>query len=663
METDSPSPQVYKKTSDVSGYKPTVAPKSRALIATAEEINKKHACETASDSEIYDDIINSPSLQAHKKSGGYKPTLAPKSRAVLVAAEEIRKLKKKHACETASDSEIYDDIITLRDDLYDDTLLTVRGAEVTKRDPVKKVLFKQVSYEDIYDDILVYRLQESSATRNNPRLYKHPKVMQLVCHLPEKEGSKIDLDDIYDDILSGFRDSNSQPNSPRQISGDNSTPSTEDGLCSSSSTSYSAHRNESVSHEHQFDSKAEFEEVNTLHIHPEYKTSQSEPETWKDHILYENECFFRGKVFQYREDQQPEESHPPLKFQEKMTCEHKSTETVEANLSKYANIPLPLGRRRYDPLPEVREPSSASLSLNTFSHSSEGLDQYEQLPLYEDVDVYQKKKSEDDSYQDAVSVVIKALDLPDRIRQRSIRVTRGERKQLRKSIKKTMRKLKRTQRISGDSVVATPPVAGNETSPSHIPGAQDNCSSSSSEDEEGPIPFGKSRDVFDLLLQASGIERVPDRVLLPPQTREEEESNPHETTIEEKHSETNSHFDASQYSRWQDDPEIKLYQEAGIIPCRTQPEIAAEIEQLTTSAPSEPPPLPGIQRPRARVVTRTDRLVHKRFLMKRSQTLRPEQTSSPHTSNRRRSSMPTVPLEHVPQCSRKPSTKQHDTST
>ena len=122
METNSPSPQVYKKTSDVSGYKPTVAPKSRALIATA------------SDSEIYDDVINSPSLQAHKKSGGYKPTLAPKSRAVLVAAEEIRKLKKKHARETASDSEIYDDIITLRDDLYDDTILTVRGAEVTKRD-------------------------------------------------------------------------------------------------------------------------------------------------------------------------------------------------------------------------------------------------------------------------------------------------------------------------------------------------------------------------------------------------------------------------------------------------------------------------------------------------------------------------------------------------
>lgn len=539
-----------------------------------------------------------------------KPALAPKSQVVLAAAEETRKSRLKHTRETVSDSEIYDDVVTRRDDLYDDIISATTGTS-----ELRHGLFKQTSCEDIYDDVLVCRLQEGSQIRDlgasthltkphtprkTTRLYRHPKVIELPQQLEEK---KIDTDEIYDDVLSGFHNINGQLKSQR--ASDNPTLST--GKVSiSTTTSHNTHRNH-----------------HDLHVH---RTEVVRP--WDDVPS---------------EDQHALEPTRNLSQNQGMKTEHKQ-----------ATIPIPPQRRGYDPLPETQQ-LPRLVSVSVVSDSRDSADQYEQLPLYEDVDIYQNSDVKNDMYQDPVDVVIKALDLPDAIRERSTRITRGKRTRLRKRMKKN---LQRTQNVNS-SEVTTPLLAGNDLPLSHT----SDCNSSDNEgDEEGPIPFGKSRVVFDMLLDASGIERSPNKPTYVPQT-DETKNVPQENPPNEDQNDTHkyhNYFDTTQLLRLHDDPEIKRHHEAGILQLRTHQEIAEDIEQLVARAPPEPPPLPGIQRPRARALTRTDKIVHKRYIMKKSQTLctfHPEQT----TLSNRQTSMPGVAFERIPLHSYQPPTKPHET--
>lgn len=543
---------------------------------------------------------NSQPPQVYSK----KPALAPKSQAVLAAAEEIRRSRLKHTRETASDSEIYDDVITCRDDLYDDIL-----SATTEASQLRKDMFKQVSCEDIYDDILVCRLQEASQLRDigaSPQLkkpHKPRKTTRSYRELPQPiEDKKMDIDEIYDDVLSGFHHIHGQSKSQRtSIGGNNSTTSTVK-VSTSTTTSHNTHRNNHSSHVHH--------------------TEVARP---------------LNKV--HSEDQEPTRNFS------------QNQGTTECKQATEATTPLPPQRQRYDPLPEIQElPRLVSVSIA--SHSCGGVDQYEQLPLYEDVDIYQNSNIKNDAYQDPVDVVIKALDLPETIRERSTRITAGKRTHLRKRIKKNLR----TQNING-SEITTPGNAPLSHTSDHNSGDHNN-----SDNEEGSIPFGKSRVVFEMLLEASGFERSPDKPKLSPQT-DETKGGPQENPPNEDQNDTHNHqnyFDTTQFLRLHDDPEIKQHQEAGILKLRTHQEIAEDIEQLVASAPPEPPPLPGIQRPRARLLTRTDKIVHKRYIMKKSKTLcaiHPEQTTTPN----KQTSMPGVAFEHVPLHSYEPPTKPHET--
>lgn len=537
-----------------------------------------------------------------------KPALAPKSQVVLAAAEETRKSRLKHTRETVSDSEIYDDVVIRRDDLYDDIISATTGTSQLRKD-----LFKQVSCEDIYDDVLVCRLQEGSQTRDlgasphltkphtprkTTRLYRHPKVIEL----PQQLEEKIDTDEIYDDVLSGFHNINGQLKS----SCDNPTLST--GKVSiSTTTSHNTHRNHHDSHVHCTEVARPWDDVPS-------------------------------------EDQHALEPTRNLSQNQGMTKCKQATE---------ATIPLPPQRRQCDTLSEIQA-LPRLVSASVISDSCDSADQYEQLPFYEDVDIYQNSDVKNDMYQDPVDVVIKALDLPDTIRERSTRITRGKRTRLRKRMKKNLR----ITRNVNSSEVTTPLLAGNDLPLSHT----SDCDSSDDEgDEEGPIPFGKSRVVFDMLLDASGIERSPNKPTYVPQT-DETKDGPQKNPPNEDQNDTHkyqNYFDTTQLLRLHDDPEIKRHQEAGILQLRTHQEIAEDIEQLVASAPPEPPPLPGIQRPRARALTRTDKIVHKRYIMKKSQTLctiHPEQT----TLSNRQTSMPGVAFEHVPLHSYQPPTKPHE---
>jgi len=556
---------------------------------------------------------NSQPPQGYSK----KPALAPKSQVVLAVAEEIRRSKLKHTHETASDSEIYDDVITCRDDLYDDIL-----SATTEASQLRKDLFKQVSCEDIYDDIVVCRLQEASQLRDiggSPQLkkpHKPRKTTRSYRELPQPiEDKKIDIDEIYDDVLSGFHHIHGQSKSQR-------TTTCSVKVSTSTTTSHNTHRNNHSSHVHHTEVARP---LNNVHS---------------------------------------EDQHA---FEQTRNFSQNQGTTTECKQATEATPPLPSQRRRYDPLPEIQE-LPRLVSVSVASHSCGGVDQYEQLPLYEDVDIYQNSNIKNDAYQDPVGVVIKALDLPETIRERSTRITAGKRTHLRKRIKKNLR---RTQNING-SEITTPgnaPLSNTSDHNSSDHNSSDHNSSdhnssdhNSSDNEEGSIPFGKSRVVFDMLLEASGIERSPDKPKLLPQT-DETKGGPQENPPNEDQNDTHNYqnyFDTTQFLRLHDDPEIKRHQEAGILKLRTHQEIAEDIEQLVASAPPEPPPLPGIQRPRARVLTRTDKIVHKRYIMKKSKTLctiHPEQTIIPN----RQTSMPGVGFEHVPLHSYEPPTKPHET--
>ena len=190
----------------------------------------------------------------------------------------------------------------------------------------------------------------------------------------------------------------------------------------------------------------------------------------------------------------------------------------------------------------------------------------------------------------------------------------------------------------------------------------------SESEEEEEIPFGKSRVVFEMLLDASGIQRIGEgsstghtphdspatkpREIKPTDTSsseaegEEDEEGKEEKEEEEKaeqggksmpsrSSTTRRHKQPEQSQSPQNyfltsqefdklktlDPDMQRYEEAGIVQLRSKDELRREIEEIIANAPPEPPPLPGITRPRARVMTWTDTLLHHRLKLKRQKTI------------------------------------------
>lgn len=67
-------------------------------------------------------------------------------------------------------------------------------------------------------------------------------------------------------------------------------------------------------------------------------------------------------------------------------------------------------------------------------------------------------------------------------------------------------------------------------------------------------------------------------------------------------------------------PEVAKYQKHGLLLSKSPSEVAKEIRFLTASAPEGPPPLPGVQRSRAKVVAQSDDVVRKRKILQKTKT-------------------------------------------
>ena len=384
--------------------------------------------------------------------------------------------------------------------------------------------------------------------------------------------------------------------------------------------------------------------------------------------LYENECLSAGRIVQYRE----EKTHPPgvvgrpklmrsrselvepgakellgwrsrssSHFGADAVAENSpdaiESTTVSARQSKSVARfkPLPAGRKTFDPLPEIQDtlrPSELRLDPN----SDSGSETYEDLPLYEDLWGYQPDQR-DDPYQDVASVVAKALDLPE-MRQRATRITIGHRKQLKRFAKTGLKKLQRTQSLPNherppnlkkrsqgtNSDVNTSDRESSDATATRIHQKiipEEGKASESDEEEPEAIPFGKSREVFEMLLDASGIERIAENTTLDGKEKEESKPGEIEQCVDseeegEEERKKEKPFDVQLL----DESKLRQYKEleAGVIYVRSRSEIEAEIRQLTESAAPEPPPLPGLQRKRTKIITRAEKVRHKRFLTRRT---------------------------------------------
>lgn len=234
--------------------------------------------------------------------------------------------------------------------------------------------------------------------------------------------------------------------------------------------------------------------------------------------------------------------------------------------------------------------------------SSTERDAYEDLVLYEDVEKYQ---THCDGYEDPTTVVVKALELPQTIRQRTIRLVHGpQRSQLRKSIKKRSRE----RQCSVDTGCLE-----------HVPSQCDDTGSDS--EPVSQVPFGRAKIMFDMLLDASDIARIADRK---PDADKPELPIVEVTTSGESGEELQDHkdyFDSKELLNLQQRSDLQHYKDAGVLQFRSTSEIVADIAQLTANAPKEPPPLPGITRPRALVATKPDRILQKRMRMKKANTI------------------------------------------
>ena len=230
---------------------------------------------------------------------------------------------------------------------------------------------------------------------------------------------------------------------------------------------------------------------------------------------------------------------------------------------------------------------------------------YQELVIYE-----QLRTDEENGYQDIEKARIEALGLPEQIRHRSARITKGpERRKLRKSIKNR----------SGDHRSPTGDKARSNTLPPDIGcvnpaptlGLQGLSDQEKDEEEEkshdGYMSHEKARQVLDMLLEANNVRKISHL------TRSQS------VMVEPIPVTVDSDIDEEQALELP--PEMREYQQAGVLKVKSPAEIAAEVKLLVESAPAQAPPLPGIQRARTGRVTMSDSLIRRRQMMKKANTM------------------------------------------
>ena len=638
----------------------------------------------------------------------YKPPLAQKSSRVLAIAEEILRQKRREAESSLSDSEIYDDVITFRasddevyddiitmmaandDETYDDVITLIREIKsggkpkvpskpawlLDQPAPTRRKLLKQRSYEDIYDDIVVERLREVP----KPRLYRKPhrKMDELLLKLREKEG-----DPVYGNQVTTLQQHDHSVDQLQPTTTHNEiAPLSEENHTNSNHEETYLNLQDVTNQDSGVRREVLHTQVNTEQL--SHKKGTSSP-TKREERLYENECLFAGRVVQYKDDKDTNVTKA-LSMRKPRSISHDGTrqgfparpawrsrtihpqfttsaksQEVTSDSSQTTTPPARSPseiRTKYDPLPKTSDSSPPSRQLEDLRAQDspgddEDSDTYEDLPLYEDLGTYQEE--EESPYQNVTQAVVEALGLPGEMRTRVSRITAGQRKKLRKSVKH-VQQLRRSQSMPESDLVQAKKSAEEQQSPLPIPEEKSENEKDDGSGEDESIPFGKSRVVFEMLLDASGIERVSEDILTPSNNPMQQLSSKSDTDLHVKKCDhlsehkSSPYFDSLELDKIYDTPEIRRYQAAGIIQRRTRSEIEEEIKQITASAPLQPPPLPGLNRSRLRVVTRSDRLIHKRFVLKRRQTVQnietsdqPLQDGAVHDGDRR-SSLPELPL-------------------
>ena len=668
----------------------------------------------------------------------FKPTIAPKSKLVLAFANELR--QRVHAEERShSDSEIYDDILSFRDwddDIYDDILPytalaqhsdTSRAPEYTNQSDSKEELqttspasgkirgqkpsllpkldisklfpnhLRPSSCEDIYDDVIVYRmrLNETSSKPDVPlkpsHLYRDPRVQRMLQFQRRKRA--MDIEEIYDTTVSMapvlMCRQESLGMSPEQ-----EVQSLEELYIDPAS----------ILQDIAVNSNDEIEPSNASLSEPlDYKQPYNAPELNSTELNHDSALTTPDQGDEYEiEDFVPNiaASRNPYLGKENGIVDFKNQANhlhqggvrcldldgdvappkIPKHPTKYATLPsqlsLPAGRTKFDPLPDVT--FGENHSPFEYSDSEE---EYEELTLYEDVQNYQQADHEQD-YEDLDKAIIKALNLPEQMRGRATRLVRGrEKKKLQRSIKRRRNKRSSSmshlgaeqdtkeiencedinsrshdsetishvsETISHDSepmLQSEPPAeirafSLRDSNEQNTPD-QDTLSAPEStveadqpnvkkddELEDEPIPFGKSREVFEMLLDASGIQRIPSSSLIPTRRRcslQEPIMEMRDESEEDGSGDDGSHqlLNTVEFERLKEamSTELKEYQDAGILHLRSRSQIEEEIKNLTETAPVDPPPLPSSRKPRTRLITRSDLIRHKRMLLQRRHTV------------------------------------------
>ncbi len=246
---------------------------------------------------------------------------------------------------------------------------------------------------------------------------------------------------------------------------------------------------------------------------------------------------------------------------------------------------------------EINAFSIGSSSLNSeHTHVSVRMN-FDPLP---DVPQLQLSNSEEE-YSDYEDIDPKPYEQPhfdNQLRQRTSQLVRGPNK---KKLHLSLKHRKSTRRPSILDVGADQAQFSTQT-------PEDSCES---DDDWDTVPFGKSRKVYDMLLEASGIHHGLSVTISP--VRRHSVSSPESCTelLSISMAAEKRFLETVEFDRLVDVvySKLKSYKDAGV---SSRAKFAKELRELMEGAELSPPPLPGIIRPRSRLVSKTDqRLVHR----------------------------------------------------
>ena len=694
--------------------KPVVAQKSALVLALAREIitqKRRRNRRSYSDSDIYDDILTLSELHNETEDDIYDDVIPNVS-----FMQNGSNGTTHFGITLPPDDDVYDDVISIRKDatkLNDSTIQqefspSVRDCHVpsVQSQPTGVITSRKEqtqsscdqdysvsgkpqagkishphttishhgtstvtppihisSFEDIYDDIIVYRSQTRGQQKrpNVPpklkSLYQHPRVKELLSQQRQKKASEIE--EIYDTMtneelafMQNMIDQNAGSRNEDPLQEEYIDPATIQGSSGSDEESYVNTTKEGDQIREQ-GKKVDYTKFGLKLLPTKKRTEKDSPTETSQHEP-------SGDV------------HHKVQFSQLKT----KSATLPSRYQTQLHPDTSANRQSHDPLPDInsRLKQYSFIEEQPMEYTTSDEEGYEDLALYEDVEQYQDKQQED--YEDLDLTVASALGLPEKIRGRSTRIVKGRMsRKLRKSVnRRIMQRNAPNSSVSNSSSAAcSPGVTRKESEQTNLASksmpeltpsnssepnvcfcveqiaVDDNTENEdsqlgleekqtiteskteSSDDNDGEdevsIPFGKSREVFELLLDASNIVRVTESSATPgtTQTKDSKLDFNAEKESSSKQLDSNvtkrdqSYLDSVEFQRLSEVArrDLKPYQEAGVIYVRPKSEIEADIEEIVKNAPLVPPPLPGIQRPRARVITRSDRVLRKRVILRR----------------------------------------------